>query len=103
MSEYMRGWTVMHAPAAEQGISLAGMGIPPESMEAWNHLQGRLQGELTPCAGKPQWTSNRAGDKAYAAAGCLVCPVRAACAEFADINGETSGIWGGIDRSKGKP
>ena len=103
MTEYVRGYRTLHKPPEEQGLSLAGMGIPSESMAAWNHLQGRLQGELTPCAGKPQWTSNRAGDKAYAIAGCLVCPVRAACAEFADINGETSGIWGGIDFAKGKP
>ena len=91
----------MHAPAAEQGISLAGMGIPPESMAAWNHLQGRLEGEQTPCYGKPQWTSGKAGDKAYAIAGCLVCHARPACAEFAQTNNETFGIWGGHDFSRG--
>ena len=98
MSEYLRGWTVMHAPASDEGISLAGMGIPSESMAAWNHLQGRLQGEQTPCYGKPHWTSGKAGDKAYAIAGCLACPVKAACAEFADINGERGAVWGGIAR-----
>ena len=99
-TENIRGTTRPHRPAEDPGLSLAGMGIPSESMAAWNHLQGRLQGEQTPCYGKPQWTSGKAGDKAYAIAGCLVCPVKAACAEFSEVNGETSGIWGGIDRSK---
>ena len=103
MTEYMRGTTRPHKPPEEQGLNLSFMGIPAESMAAWNHLQGRLQGEQTPCYGKPQWTSGKAGDKAYAIAGCLACPVRAACAEFAQINGETSGIWGGHDFAKGKP
>ena len=103
MSDYIKGSRLLHNPGEDEGLNLSFMGIPSESMAAWNHLQGRLEGEQTPCYGKPQWTSNRAGDKAYAAAGCLACPVRAACAEFADINGETSGIWGGIDFSKGKP
>ena len=100
VTEYIKGSRLLHNPGEDEGLNLSFMGIPPESMAAWNHLQGRLQGEQTPCYGKPQWTSGKAGDKAYAIAGCLVCPVKAACAEFSEVNGETSGIWGGIDRSK---
>ena len=103
MTEYVRGTTRPHEAGEETGLNLAFMGIPSESVTAWNHLQGRLQGEQAPCYGKPQWTSGKAGDKAYAIAGCLACACRPACAEFAAINGETSGIWGGIDFSKGKP
>lgn len=101
MTDYIKGTTRLHKPPEEQGLNLSFMGIPPESMAAWNHLQGRLQGEQTPCYGKPQWTSGKAGDKAYAIAGCLVCPIRPACREFAETSHETFGIWGGHDYSKG--
>lgn len=82
MSDYIKGSTRPHAPAEDQGISLAGMGIPPESMKAWNVLQGFFaQGETTPCAGRSEWSSNKA-----------------ACAEFAEANGEKGAIWGGVSR-----
>src|SRR5699024_6979651 len=98
MSDYIKGSRLLHNPGEDEGLNLSFMGIPHRSMAALNYLQRLLQGEQTPCYGKPQCTSGKAGDKAYAIAGCLVCPIRPACAEFADINGETGAVWGGIAR-----
>lgn len=102
MSEsYIRGTTRPHEPEAEQGISLAGMGIPPESMKAWNVLQGFFaRGETTPCAGRSEWTSNKAKDKATAIRLCGDCVCKPSCNDYAESMGETTGIWAGIDRSK---
>lgn len=100
MSDYIIGSTRPHKPAEDEGLSLAFMGIPKASMKAWAHFQGKLQGDLTPCAGRPEWTSGRAADKATAIRLCGDCPAKAACNEFAESIGETTGIWAGIDRSK---
>ena len=83
---------------AERGLSLSGFGLPKESLNAWLHFQAKMTNDPTPCYGRKEWTSGKAGDKAYAIAGCLVCHARPACAEFADINGETGAVWGGIAR-----
>ena len=100
MSEYVRGWTVMHAPTDEAGLSLAGFGIPTESLNAWLHLQSFfVRGEVTPCRDRHEWVSGKAADKHLAIKLCGDCVCRPACAEFAQANNETFGIWGGIDRS----
>ena len=100
MSEYLRGWTVMHAPTDEAGLSLAGFGIPPESMSAWMKLQSFfIAGEVTPCRDRHEWVSGKAADKRTAIRLCGDCPAKHACAQFAEDNGESFGIWGGIDRS----
>lgn len=99
MSDYIKGTTRPHKPAEDQGISLAGMGIPPESMKAWNVLQSFFaRGETTPCAGRSEWSSNKAADKATAIRLCNDCPAKAACNEFAETNGEKGAVWGGISR-----
>lgn len=96
MSEYLRGTTQLGEPAEEHGISLAGMGIPPESMKAWNVLQSFFaRGEVTPCHSRPEWTSNRRADKELAKRLCGDCPAKAACLEFATINKERGAIYGG--------
>lgn len=96
MSDYIRGTTRPHAPAKDEGISLANFGIPEASMDAWMHLQGYfVRGEVTPCAGRTEWTSGKAADKATAIRLCGDCPAQAACHEFAEANGEKGAIWGG--------
>lgn len=95
---YIKGTTRPHKPAEDEGLSLANMGIPTASMDAWAHFQGKLQGDFTPCAGRSEWTSNKAADKATAIRLCGDCPARAACNEFAETNGETGAVWGGISR-----
>ena len=98
MSDYIRGTTRPHKPAEDEGLSLAFMGIPTASMATWMHFQGVLRDDLTPCAGRSEWTSGKARDKATAIAGCNVCHAKAACAEFAETNNERGAIWGGISR-----
>ena len=102
MTEYMRGWTVMHAPTDEAGLSLAGFGIPPESMSAWMKLQSFfIAGEVTPCRDRHEWVSSKAADKRTAIRLCGDCPAQASCRDFAEANHESFGIWGGHDFSKG--
>ena len=31
---------------------------------------------------------------------CARCPVRVECGEHADALGETTGVWGGVDRAR---
>lgn len=101
MSEYVRGWTVMHAPTDEAGLSLAGFGIPTESLNAWLHLQSFfVRGEVTPCRDRHEWVSGKAADKATAIRLCNDCVCKTACNDYAESMGETTGIWAGIDRSK---
>lgn len=95
-SDYLKGYRTPHKPAEDQGISLAGMGIPPESMKAWAHLQGFFaRGEVTPCHSRPEWTSTRKADKELAIRLCGDCPAKAACLEFATVNKERGAIYGG--------
>ncbi|SMY03757.1 Transcription factor WhiB [Brevibacterium sp. 239c] len=101
MSDYIRGSTRPHKAAEDEGISLAGFGVPKESLDAWMHLQSFFaRGEVTPCHSRPEWTSNRKADKELAIRLCGDCPAKAACNEFAESIGETTGIWAGIDRDK---
>ena len=93
--QYIRGSRLLHNPGEDEGLSLAFMGLPAESLAAWTHFQAKMLNDPTPCYSRPEWTSGKAGDKAYAIAGCLVCHARPACAEFAAINGETGAVWGG--------
>ena len=102
MSDYIRGTIRPHEPGEEQGISLAGFGIPPKSMSAWMKLQSFfIAGEVPPCSGRPEWVSNKAADKRLAIKLCGDCVCKAACREFAEANNESFGIWGGHDFSKG--
>lgn len=95
---YIGGTTRPHKPPEDEGLNLSFMGIPSASMDTWMHFQSVLRDDLTPCAGRPEWTSGKAGDKAFAIAGCHVCHAKAACAEFAEANGEKGAIWGGVSR-----
>lgn len=95
-TENMKGYRTPHKPAEDQGISLAGFGVPKESLDAWTHLQSFFaRGEVTPCHSRPEWTSNRKADKATAIRLCGDCPAQAACLEFAQTNKERGAIWGG--------
>lgn len=95
MTEYIKGTTHLHKPPEEQGLNLAWMGLPKEAVGPFLHLQAKMTNDPTPCYGRKEWTSGKAGDKAKAIAGCLVCHARPACAEFAQANGETGAIWAG--------
>ena len=100
MTDYVKGTTRPHEAGDETGLSLAFMGLPAASMRTWMHLQAFFAaGEVTPCAGRNEWLSSRAADKQTAIRLCGDCPAKHACAEFAETNHETYGIWGGIDRS----
>lgn len=99
MSDYIKGSTRPHASPDDEGLSLASMGIPAASMDAWMHLQGFFaRGEVTPCAGRSEWTSTRKADKELAQRLCGDCHAKAACAEFAETNGEKGAVWGGVSR-----
>ena len=103
-SSYIKGSRLLHEPGEDEGLSLAFMGLDKASMKTWMHLQSFFAaGEVTPCAGRNEWLSSRAADKQTATRLCEDCPAKHACAEFAETNHETFGIWGGHDFSKGKP
>lgn len=93
---YIKGSTRPHEAAEDEGISLAGFGVPKESLDAWMHLQSFFaRGEVTPCHSRPEWTSNRKADKELAIRLCDSCPAKHACAQFAEVNNERGAIWGG--------
>lgn len=96
MSDYIKGSTRAHKAAEDEGISLAGFGVPRESLDAWMTLQGFFaRGETTPCASRPEWSSSKAKDKATAIRLCGDCPAKHSCLEFATVNNERGAIWGG--------
>lgn len=98
MSEHVKGWR-KPPPNPDEGISLAGFGVPKESLDAWMHLQSFFaRGETTPCAGRSEWSSSKAKDKATAIRLCGDCAAQAACLEFAETNNETGAVWGGQAR-----
>jgi len=57
-------------------------------------------GEPIPCRGprRALWTSDAAGDRAQAAAGCTPCPILDACQAAAESTRERFGVWAGRDR-----
>lgn len=59
------------------------------------------QGVRVPCHDADEWTSDRADDRAYAAALCRPCPVLALCRQAADEVKATY-VWGGVDRTIGR-
>lgn len=81
-------------------------GIRPEAMPAWVSLAKALddmtdQGRAPVCKQHPdQWSEDATPEaRAEASESCAYCPALRACAAFADINRERSGVWGGIDRT----
>ena len=59
------------------------------------------RGPATPCTtrGYHLWASTVAPDRATAARLCRDCPVLQSCGQQADSRRETSGVWGGRDRT----
>lgn len=54
----------------------------------------------TPCQADPgRFISEEVEDRREAAQACVGCPVLTLCAQFADLNRETSNVWGGRDRT----
>lgn len=95
-SSYIKGSRLLHNPGEDEGLNLSFMGLDKASMKTWMHLQSFFAaGEVTPCAGRNEWLSNRAADKRTAARLCGDCVARAACAEFAQVNDEHGAVWGG--------
>lgn len=98
---YIGGTTRPHRPAEDEGISLAGHGIPPEAIETWNALQGALlNASNTPCNSdnRADWTSGRGNARQRAIEGCMGCPVLEQCAAYAEAANETGAVWGGVAR-----
>lgn len=56
------------------------------------------RGDRVPCAGRGEWVSESAQDRAEAVAACRPCPVTSLCAAAADENGEKWRVWAGVDR-----
>ena len=48
------------------------------------------------------WTAEHAAERALAVKWCRGCEVRQLCAEAAEERDERWGVWGGVDRTKGK-
>ena len=95
-SSYIRGTSRPHNPAEDQGISLAGFGIPSNAINEWNALQeALLNAPRTPCTTAPNdWTNPRGNAALRAVQGCMECPVKDLCRTYAEKAGET-GVWGG--------
>lgn len=55
-------------------------------------------GLIVPCAGRAEWTSTDAQERAQAAAECPGCPGYDACHEAAQAGRERFGVWAGRDR-----
>lgn len=76
-------------------------GIRVSALPAWRALtRAMLDAGPVPCASDPEaWTGDDPEEHAYAARACRRCPVLDQCRTFATANGETSGVWGGADRT----
>lgn len=74
------------------------LGVPAHAQNAWLELHEQITRRGgTPCAGpdRNDWTGTPR-QQTRAADACLDCPVLTACATYAAIAGETSGVWGGL-------
>lgn len=81
--------------------------IRPVAVPAWHALQHGLEqaedDRLTiPCrvADPIGWDGTSSQWTEYAESQCQLCPVIHQCGNYADAARETSGIWGGRDRSQ---
>ena len=52
MTDYVKGSRLLHNPAEDEGLNLAFMGLPAESMDAWLHFQAKMLNDPTPCYGR---------------------------------------------------
>ena len=59
------------------------------------------RGPATPCSRRnfDLWTSTLAADRVTATKLCTGCSILQACGQIATTNKETSGVWGGRDRT----
>lgn len=57
------------------------------------------RGLRTPCQREPEaWFTEHRAHQAEAAAACLWCPLIEPCRNYADVTGQTHGVWGGVPR-----
>ncbi len=102
---------------ADGSFEYAHFGINPEAMPAWYELC-KLQDEnpYYPCNKNPYFYMDYDGrgkeadrDEYWLPVGltiddceslCYGCPLLKQCYDFAVANGETHGIWGGVDMSQ---
>lgn len=74
--------------------------VQSDALELWLDLGRALVDVLTPCQrDRAAFTSDDPGERAKAAEACSTCPVLARCRTYAEAQGESWGVWGGIDRS----
>jgi len=74
------------------------LGVPEQALPAWTDLHSQIaRSGPTPCAGpnRDEWTGT---DRAQirAAEACLECPAMVACAAYAEVADEDTGVWGGL-------
>lgn len=86
----------------------AGLGIRPSAVADWHRLHQALADadRPAPCSSLPDaWWSDDDEMAELAVNLCRRCPVLAQCDAFATANGESSGIWAGVDRTprRGRP
>lgn len=72
----------------------------PAAIDTYRLLLVATAEARTPCQADPgPFISEEVEDRREAAQACVGCPVLSLCAQFADLNRETSNVWGGRDRT----
>lgn len=62
-----------------------------------------MAGRRTPCATDTALWFGSPADRVEAAARCQWCPLLEVCGDAADENGESAGVWAGVDREARRP
>ena len=75
--------------------------IAEVAQPAWRRLSEALEDHAPPCSTDPElWFSSGADGVEAASHRCLTCPALTECGEYADLAGETHGVWASVDRSR---
>jgi hypothetical protein len=82
-----------------KGGRSSSLGVPAHAIPAYVSLLNAIaEAGATPCAASPDtWTSERADERDAATRACLDCEAFVPCRRYADVAGETHGVWGGAD------
>lgn len=74
--------------------------VRPVALPDWVELWHALTDVSTPCQRDPDpFCSEARAMRIEAAQACHGCPVFGPCGNYAAAQGETFGVWGGVDRS----
>jgi hypothetical protein len=72
----------------------------PAAIDTYRLLLVATAEARTPCQSDPApFISEEVEERREAAQACVACPVLALCGQFADLNRESSNVWGGRDRT----